>query len=48
MQGVIDLALADREGAAATGRAAGHLVFELVNPPYASIAVAGATRSPDG
>jgi Predicted periplasmic lipoprotein (DUF2279) len=48
MQGVIDLALADRAGgAAATGRAVGRLVFELINPPYGSIAVAGATRSPD-
>jgi hypothetical protein len=48
MQGVLDVLLADRAaGPAAAARAAGHLVFELVNPPYGSIAVAGASRSPD-
>lgn len=47
MQGLIDLALDDADGAAATARVAGHLVFELVNPPYGSAAVVGPTRSPD-
>jgi hypothetical protein len=48
MQGVMDLALADRAGgAAARVRRVGHVIFELVNPPYGSVAVAGATRSPD-
>jgi hypothetical protein len=47
MQGLIEVALADAGGAATTARAVGHLVFEFVNPPYGSVAVAGATRSPD-
>lgn len=48
MQGLLDMALADRAtGPAATARDLGHVVFELVNPPYGSVAVAGASRSPD-
>lgn len=48
LQGAIDLALADRaEGVAAGARAVGHVVFELVNPPFGSAALAGVTRSPD-
>jgi hypothetical protein len=46
MQGVVDLALADdHHGVAVAARAVGHVVFELLNPPFGSIAVAGATRS---
>jgi hypothetical protein len=44
MQGVIDLALRDRVDSEV--RAVGHLVFELVNPPFGSAAVVGVTRSP--
>jgi hypothetical protein len=48
MQGVIDLALADRQHVLARkGAAVGHLVFELLNPPFGSAAVVGATRSAD-
>jgi hypothetical protein len=48
MQGLIDLALADRrDGIGSKVRAVGHLVFELVNPPFGSVPIAGATRSPD-
>lgn len=48
LQGAIDLALADRtEGVADGTRAVGHLLFELVNPPFGSAALAGTTRSPD-
>lgn len=48
MQGLIDLALRDRRDVIASKvRAVGHLVFELVNPPFGSAAVVGATRSPD-
>jgi len=48
MQGLIDLALADRRHVLARKvRAIGHVVFELFNPPFGSVAVVGATRSPD-
>ncbi len=48
LQGAIDLALADRtDGVASGARAVGHLVFELVNPPFGSFVLAGGTRSPD-
>ena len=48
MQGLLDMALGERAaGAAATAREVGHVVFELVNLPYGSVAVAGASRSPD-
>lgn len=48
MQGLLEIALANRGGgAAASARAVGHLVFEFVNPPFGSVAVAGGTRSPD-
>lgn len=48
LQGAIDLVLADRTDGASTGtRTVGHLMFELVNPPFGSAAVAGVTRSPD-
>jgi hypothetical protein len=44
VQGLID----DRgKGPALAARTVGHIVFELVNRPYGSVAVAGATRSPD-
>jgi hypothetical protein len=46
-QGLVDLALADRrDGLASTGHTVGHLVFELINPPFGSAAVVGLTRSP--
>jgi hypothetical protein len=49
LQGLVDLALADRRHPLARkARAFGHLLFELVNPPYGSAAVVGAERSPDG
>jgi hypothetical protein len=48
MQGLVELALAERTGALARrSRAAGRLVFELLNPPFGSWAVAGARGSPD-
>jgi hypothetical protein len=48
VQGLLELALADRAGpAASSARAAGHLVFELVNPPFGSAAALGASRSPE-
>jgi hypothetical protein len=47
MQGLIDLALVERGRVLAPrSRAVGHLVFELLNPPFGSAAVAGVTRSP--
>jgi hypothetical protein len=48
MQGLVDLAATARGRVVAPrARAAGHLVFELLNPPFGSVAVAGVTRSPD-
>jgi hypothetical protein len=48
MQGLVDLALVERGRVLAPRtRAVGHLVFELVNPPFGSAAVAGVTGSPD-
>jgi hypothetical protein len=48
VQGLIDVLSPDRgKGAALAARTVGHIVFELVNRPYGSVAVAGATRSPD-
>jgi hypothetical protein len=49
MQGLLELALADRRGAfARRSRAAGHLVFELLEPPFGSAAIVGGTRSHRG
>lgn len=46
VQGLLDLALAERDGPVASrARTTGHLVFELVNPPFGSAALVGATRS---
>ena len=48
MQGLIDMALAGKRGGVARkSRSVGHLVFEVFNPPFASAAVVGTTRSPD-
>jgi hypothetical protein len=48
MQGLIDLALADRSHVVARkARAVGHLVFGFVNPPSTSAAVVGVRRSAD-
>lgn len=48
MQGLLELALADRPGVLARkGRAVGHLAFELLNPPFGSAALIGTTRSAD-
>jgi hypothetical protein len=48
MQGLIDMTLSGRKSfVARKGRTIGRTVFEVFNPPFASAAIVGGTRSPD-